>query len=106
MEPLSWTGAVGTFLNPILGIAATVLLVSVVLQIILSFFAEEMTLQANPDGTLMRRGGWLGGIERVTKTFFFLTLATVILYVVLGVFTPYGTAGIIGNMAYASAFTS
>ncbi len=99
MEPLSWTGAVGTFLNPILGIAATVLLVSVVLQIILSFFAEEMTLQANPDGTLMRRGGWLGGIERVTKTFFFLTLATVILYVVLGVFTPYGTAGIIGNMA-------
>ena len=99
MEPLSWTGAVGAFLNPLLGVVVAVLAVAIVAQIILSFFAEEMTLQSNPDGTLMRRGGWLGGIEKVVKTFFLALVGVGLLYILAGVILPYGDAGIVGAIA-------
>lgn len=99
MEPLSWTGAVGAYLNPLLGVVVAVLAVAIVAQIILSFFAEEMTLQSNPDGTLMRRGGWLGGIEKVVKTFFLALVGVGLLYILAGVILPYGDAGIVGAMA-------
>jgi len=99
MEPLTWTGYVGDFLNPIFWIAAVILVVSIIGQIILSFFAEEMTLQANPDGTLMRRGGMLGLIERLTKYSFFAVVLIVLAYVILGVVLSYGSVGIVGNMA-------
>ena len=98
MESLTWTGATGAFLNPIWTITLACLALAVVLQIILSFFAAPATLQSNADGTLAKRGGYLGGVERVTKVAFMALLALSVLYVVAGIVTPYGTSGIIGVM--------
>ncbi len=98
MESLSWTGAVGAFLNPIWTITLACLLLAVVIQIILSFFAAPMTLQSNADGTLAARGGYLGGMERVTKVALFTLLALSVLYAIAGILMPYGTGGILGAM--------
>ena len=99
MEPLSWTGSLGTILNPIFMILTACLLLSIVLQIILSFFAPAMTLQANPDGTLMQRGGMLGGIERLTKLLLVGVIGAILIYIIAGIVMPYGSAGIIGAMS-------
>ena len=65
MDPLSWTGAIGAFLNPIFLITIVSLALALVMQIIMSFFATSITLQSNADGSLRQRGGMSGGIERV-----------------------------------------
>jgi peptide/nickel transport system permease protein len=99
MDPLNWTGAVGTFLNPLLGITISVLLVAVILQIIGSLMAREETMVVNTDGTIAKRGGMLGGIERIVFLSFLTVVGIVLAYVVIGVLTPLGTVGIIGGMA-------
>ncbi|MEJ6398195.1 ABC transporter permease [Yoonia sp. 208BN28-4] len=99
MDPLNWTGTLGTFLNPVLGIAVAVLVVAVILQIIGAFFAKETAIEVNPDGSIAVRGGMLGGIERIVKFAFLAVLAIILIYVVAGIFTPVGTVGIFGAMA-------
>jgi len=98
MDPLSWTGATGAFLNPIWTITVACFALAVVLQITLSFFAPPMTLQSNADGTLAVRGGYLGGIERVTKIAFLAVLGLSLAYAIAGILLPYGTGGIVGIM--------
>lgn len=99
MDPLTWTGSVGAFLNPIFGIAVTVLLVAVVLQIIASFLTKETAIEVNPDGTIVAAGGMKGGIERVTKVAFVAVLGLVLVYGIAGIVTPVGTVGIFGAVA-------
>ncbi len=99
MESLSWTGAIGAFMNPIFVITLACFGLAVVMQLVMSFFAEPMTLQSNADGTLMQRGGMFGGIERITKVAFMVLIALILLYVIAGVLLPYGKAGIVGLMA-------
>ncbi|WP_373635426.1 ABC transporter permease [Yoonia sp. SS1-5] len=104
MEPLTWTGSFGAFLNPIFGITAALLVISAIGQTILGFFAPPVSLQSNPDGTLVRQGGPLGLFESGTKYLFLILMAIVLLYLLAGVFLPYGTVGIVGGMA--KQFTS
>ena len=99
MEPLSWTGALGTYLNPALGIAFFCLIASSLIQFVLNFTAEPMRMQANADGTLMKRGGFLGKFEQTTKLFLFALIAVILSYIILGALVPYGSAGIIGAMS-------
>jgi peptide/nickel transport system permease protein len=98
MDPLSWTGATGAILNPIWTITVACLALAIVLQIILSFFAPAVTLQSNTDGTLMKRGGYLGAMERLSKIALVTLLALSLLYAIAGVLLPYGTGGIVGVM--------
>ena len=98
MDPLSWTGATGAFLNPIWTITVACFALAVVLQIALSFFAPVMTLQSNADGTLAARGGYLGAVERVTKIAFVILLGLSLTYAIAGILLPYGTGGIVGIM--------
>lgn len=98
MESLSWTGAIGAFMNPLFLITLACLALSLVMQIVMSFFAEPVTLQSNADGSLAERGGMFGGIEQVTKVAFLIALVLLILYAILGILLPYGQAGIIGLM--------
>lgn len=98
MESLSWTGAIGAFMNPLFLITIACLALSLVMQIVMSFFAEPVTLQSNADGSLAERGGMFGGIEQVTKVAFLIALVLLILYAILGILLPYGQAGIIGLM--------
>ncbi len=99
MEALTWTGSLGTILNPALAILVSLLAVAIVAQIVLGFFAPAMTLQSNPDGTLQARGGALGMAETGVKYLFLATLAVVIAYIVIPLVMPYGWAGIIGEMS-------
>lgn len=98
MEALTWTGSLGTILNPVLTVLVILLAVAVLAQIILGFFAAPMTLQSNPDGTLQARGGALGMAETGVKYLFLATLAVVLAYLVVPQIMPYGSAGIIGEM--------
>ena len=99
MEPLSWTGATGAFLNPFILISAACLVFALIIQFVMSFFAAPMTLQSNADGSLMKRGGISSGIENVANVSFLAVIAAAVLYLVAGVLAPYGQAGIIGVMA-------
>ncbi|MEN9010689.1 MAG: ABC transporter permease, partial [Yoonia sp.] len=98
MESLNWTGATGALLNPIWTITLACLALAIVLQIIMSFFVPAQTMQSNADGTLAARGGYLGGMENVTKVAFAILVVISLIYVIAGVLLPYGTGGIIGAM--------
>ena len=99
MEALTWTGSLGAILNPVLMIVVGLLAVAIVAQIVLGFFAEPLTLQANPDGTLQGRGGALGMVEKAVGYLFLATVALVVAYIVIPQFMSYGSAGIIGEMS-------
>ena len=99
MDPLTWTGTLGSFLNPVLWIVAAALAVSIIAVIVLSFFAAPMTLQSNADGTITAKAGIAGVADNVLR---FLTLAlcgVLLAYILGGILLPYGDAGIIGAMA-------
>ena len=99
MEALTWTGSLGTILNPALTILVALLAVAVVAQLVLGLFAAPMTLQSNPDGTLQARGGALGASETAVKYLFLATLAVVVAYIVVPLVMPYGSAGILGEIS-------
>ncbi len=99
MEALTWTGSLGAILNPALTLLVSLLVVAMIAQFILGFFAAPMTLQSNPDGTLEARGGALGLAETGVKWLFFATLAVVVAYIIVPLVMPYGSAGIIGEMS-------
>ena len=99
MDPLNWTGAVGAFLNPALGITFAVLVFGVLWQIVGTMFAREEAMVVNSDGTIAGRGGILGGIESVVKVASLTIVALIAVYIILGVVTPLGTVGIVGGLA-------
>ncbi len=99
MEALTWTGSLGAILNPVLTVLVALLVVAVVAQIVLGFFAPAVTLQSNPDGTLQARGGALGFFENAVKWLFLATMVVVVAYIVVPQVMPYGSAGIIGEMS-------
>ncbi len=99
MEPLTWTGAVGAFLNPIFAIIVGLFVIALIVQLVLGLFAPAMTLQANPDGTLAGRGGALGATETAGKYLFLAVIALILVYVIAPLILPYGMVGIIGEMS-------
>lgn len=98
MEELSWTGSFGSTLIPALVITAAVFLAGVILQLVMGFFAPEVKLQANADGTLQSRGGLLGQLERLNGQIFSLIVLIIAAIVVISWFMPYGKAGILGEV--------
>ena len=99
MEPLSWTGSFGSTLIPALTIAVFVFLAGVVIQVAMGFFAPEVKLQANADGTIQTRGGLLGGLEKLNGQIFMLIVVLVTAIIVVSWFMPYGKAGIVGEIS-------
>lgn len=99
MDALTWTGSLGSTLIPALGIAVMVFAVGVVLQLVMGFFAAEVKLQSNADGTLEQRGGLLGRLEVYNGWLFLLIVALVTAFIVISWFMPYGDAGILGEIS-------
>ncbi len=99
MEALTWTGSLGTILNPVLMVLVALLAVAIIAQLVLGFFAAPMTLQSNPDGTLQSRGGALGTSETAVKYLFLGTVVVVLGYIVIPQVMPYGSAGILGEIS-------
>ncbi|EEX11054.1 oligopeptide/dipeptide ABC transporter, permease protein [Ruegeria lacuscaerulensis ITI-1157] len=97
MEPLSWTGSIA-FLNPILMIALVALAVSVLAWILASIVLPEPQVIVNPDGTVSSGGGLRSLVETALWYSFLASIATVVAYLLLGVFLGTG-AGIVGAVA-------
>jgi peptide/nickel transport system permease protein len=99
MENLTWTGSLGTVLNPALAAAAALFAIAVVMQIATSLVVEPYRAQTLPDGRLSRRGGVLGLIERAPQYLLWALILIVLGYLVGGMVAPYGVAGIIGAIS-------
>jgi peptide/nickel transport system permease protein len=98
MEELSWTGSFGSTLIPAITIASAVFLAGVILQLVMGFFAPEVKLQANTDGTLQSRGGLLGQLEKINGQVFTLIVLLGAAIIVVSWLMPYGKAGILGEI--------
>jgi len=99
MDNLTWTGSLGTILNPALVVAAGLFAIAVVLQILASLVVEPYRAQTLPDGRLSRRGGVTGLIERAPQYLLWALILIVLGYLVGGVVAPYGKAGIVGAVS-------
>lgn len=97
MEPLSWTGSIA-FLNPIMTIALAALVVSVAAWILASILLPETQVSVNADGTVSSGGGLRNLTQSALWYSFLASIATVIAYLLLGIFLGTG-AGIIGAIS-------
>ncbi|WP_019956377.1 ABC transporter permease [Yoonia vestfoldensis] len=98
MEPLTWTGNLGSVLNPALAISAALCAIVLVVQTVLRLSSAPVTLQANPDGTLQARGGVLGTLEVTMAYLFWAVVAVLFAYIIVPLVMPYGSAGILGEI--------
>ncbi len=99
MEPLTWTGAWGATLDPILGIVVVLFAVALLAQIVLSYVTPAQRLQTGPNGLVMAQGGALGLAQRSSTWLLLATLAVLAVYAILGALLPYGALGIIGALS-------
>ena len=99
MEPLTWTGALGTFLDPILYAFAAIFAIAVLAQIALSIASGGARVVTNPDGTLSSSGGAYGLASLATRWIGAALLGVVLIYVAVGALAGPSVAGIIGGMS-------
>lgn len=98
MDPLTWTGSLGSILNPILTILVPIFAVALVARILLSFFEPDTGIQTNPDGTIMATGGIWGLSAKLVNWLGLAVLVLVLAYVILGAVLGTG-AGIVGGIS-------
>jgi len=100
MDPLTWTGSLGAVLNPIMLVLVPLFALAIAARIVLSFFAPDTGIKANPDGTIAATGGIWTLVERVSNYLGLALLGLALAYLIGGVLM--GTnAGIIGRMFQA-----
>lgn len=98
MDPLTWTGSLGSILNPILTILVPIFAVALVARILLSFFEPDTGIQTNPDGTIMATGGIWGLSAKLVNWLGLAVLVLALAYVILGAVLGTG-AGIVGGIS-------
>ncbi|MGR3837814.1 MAG: ABC transporter permease [Cognatishimia sp.] len=99
MEPLSWTGPFGTFMDPIFMVVATVFLILVAIQVIGAYTLPAVNDRILADGTIIRDRGANAMIGMGVRYALLALIAVIVVYIVVGMFTPLGTAGIVGALA-------
>ncbi|WP_299374516.1 ABC transporter permease [uncultured Tateyamaria sp.] len=99
MEPLTWTGPIGQFLDPVLYVLAAIFAVALVAQIVLGVATGGARVTTNPDGTLSSAGGPYDLAATATRWVGVGLVGVVLLYILAGVFGGPGMAGIIGGMS-------
>ena len=98
MEPLTWTGSLGTFLDPLLGAAVTALVLAALLSLATSLFSPPLTASASRAIPGVR--GRLAVLSETALRLAVLALFAVLLaYILCGILMPYGKAGIVGAVA-------
>ncbi|WP_420012192.1 ABC transporter permease [Tateyamaria sp.] len=99
MEPLTWTGAVGQFLDPVAYVLAIVFAIALLAQIVLSLVTSGARVVTNPDGTLSSAGGPYDLAASAVRWIGLALLVVAILYIGIGVVGGPGAVGIVGGMA-------
>jgi len=100
MEPLSWTGAIGTFLNMPFQIAIVLLLLAAAAQVAMSavgFRAAEISF--GPGGVMTRTRGLYDNVGLVMIWSLYAILAMCVLYIAGGLISSPQAKGITGHMA-------
>ncbi|MGZ9812353.1 ABC transporter permease [Pseudoroseicyclus sp. H15] len=95
MEPLTWAGAAGTILLPLGLILVIAFVVSVIAMLVLSAVAAPEVARTGRD-LAARPGGAYGLSERAVHWTMMALIAYVAVWLLAGIFMPYGQAGIIG----------
>ncbi|MEM6594549.1 MAG: ABC transporter permease [Pseudomonadota bacterium] len=99
MDPLTWTGSLGTFLNPLFFIALFAFAVSVLGFILLNIVKPEPQIRAVNSQMAAEAAGGPGALLGMGLRYsFFAILALIVIYLLAGIVTPYGFAGIIGEV--------
>ena len=98
MEQLTWTGSLGTVLNPALGVSLAVLVAGVLLQSLLAFFQPEERISFNADGTAVATGGFNGLLKAIIKWSFAALVLTLVGYIAGGIITGHTNGGIFGGI--------
>ncbi|SFR48828.1 ABC transporter permease [Litoreibacter janthinus] len=99
MEPLTWTGALGAYLNPIFLLAVISLVLAVVGYLVVSTLENARSVFSPTSSGALEvsalnsevLAGFLLPISLVT-------LGLALVYPLAGIVTPYGTAGILGEL--------
>jgi peptide/nickel transport system permease protein len=99
MEPLTWTGSIGAFIDPVAYVLAILFGIVLVAQIILSVVTSGDRVVTNPDGTLSSAGGLYGTVSSGTRWLGLALVIVAVLYIVIGAVGGPGTLGIIGGMS-------
>ena len=99
MEPLTWTGALGGFLNPFLYTVTAVFLLALLVQIVMSVFASDNGIVAQADGTIARTSSRYDLAASVTNWLGLALLFLILIYIVVGAFAGPGVVGIVGGMS-------
>lgn len=99
MEPLTWTGTVGDFLDPVTYVLAILFVVAVVARIVLSVVSSGDRVVTNPDGTLSSAGGAFGMVGMATRWLGTSLIGLALLYIVIGVIAGPTVGGIVGGMS-------
>ncbi|EYD77252.1 Dipeptide transport system permease protein DppC [Rubellimicrobium mesophilum DSM 19309] len=99
MEPLTWTGILGAWLNPVLWVAAAAFAVALVLYLLVGLVAPASDVEVNPDGTLAVRMGPRVMAALALRAAGSLLGLVLLAYVVGGIALPWGAAGIVGCIA-------
>jgi len=99
MEPLTWTGTLGIFLDPVLYAVSAIFIIAVLTQIALSIVSSGDRVVTNPDGTLSSSGGAYGMVSTATRWVGAALVGVVLIYLVVGAFSGPTFAGIIGGMS-------
>ena len=99
MEPLTWTGTVGEFLDPVTNVLAVLFALAVVTQIVLSVVSSGDRIVTNPDGTASSAGGAYGMVSLATRGLGVGLIVLALLYIVIGAVAGPGAVGIIGGMS-------
>lgn len=98
MEPLTWSGALGPYLNPVMLYAVYVFAAAFVLNILMTIIGMRQAEPiVNPDHTISYRRGPLDYMLLAMKYAVNVFLASIVLYVIGGILQPSMEAkGIIG----------
>jgi peptide/nickel transport system permease protein len=99
MEPMTWTGALGTVLNPLLAVAAAAFALSVLASLLAGLLLPAPAVTANPDGTLAAREGLRGWADLAAKATGAALLLVALAYLLGGLLLPWGSGGIVGALA-------
>ncbi|GGL77622.1 ABC transporter permease [Wenxinia marina] len=98
MDALTWTGSLGTVLNPLLWVSVALLLLAVAGQVLASLLPAPQ-MRPRPDGTLVATTGLRGLADTAGRFALLALLAVLLAYIVAGALMPYGSAGIVGAVA-------
>lgn len=99
MEKLTWTGSLGTILDPIFQIVVAVFALFVAVQMLASFVLAPASDKINADGTITLDRGPSALISMGVRYSLLAVLAVCLVYLAAGMFLARETTGIIGAVS-------